>query len=88
MFLLVLSLGGMRGFEVVWTDLAALCYDMSYCEAAEDQTAVVLAHHGLIQGSSRNPGLLHDPNSWYHEFRYSILCLDPTLHKTTGTGRF
>ena len=24
MFLLVSSLGGMRGFEVVWTDLAAL----------------------------------------------------------------
>jgi hypothetical protein len=40
MFLLILSLGGMRGFEVVWTDIAALCYDMSYCEATEDQTAM------------------------------------------------
>jgi hypothetical protein len=55
MFLLVSSLGGMRGFEVVWTDLAALCYDMSYCEAAEDQTAVswpivgrFKARHGIL----------------------------------------
>ncbi len=40
MFLLVSSLGCMRGFEVVWTDLAALQYDLAYCEAAEDETAV------------------------------------------------
>jgi hypothetical protein len=40
MFLLVSSLGGMRGFKVVWRDLTTLCYDMSYCEAAEDQTAM------------------------------------------------
>ncbi len=40
MFLLVSSLGGMRGFEVVWTDLAALRYDLAYCEAAEDDSAV------------------------------------------------
>jgi hypothetical protein len=55
MFLLVLSLGGMQGFEVVWTNLAALCYDMSYCEAAEDETAVswpivggFKARHGVL----------------------------------------
>jgi hypothetical protein len=30
----------MRGFEVVWTNLASLRYDVSYCEAAEDDTAV------------------------------------------------
>jgi hypothetical protein len=40
MFLLVTSLGGMRGFEVVWTDLAALRYDLAYCEATEDDSAV------------------------------------------------
>jgi hypothetical protein len=40
MFLLVSSLGGMQGFEVVWTNLAALRYDLSYCEAAEDDTAI------------------------------------------------
>jgi hypothetical protein len=32
MFLLTSSLGGMRGFEVMWTDLAALRYDLTYCE--------------------------------------------------------
>jgi hypothetical protein len=40
MFLLVSSFGGMRGFEVVWTDLATLRYNVSYCESAEDKTAV------------------------------------------------
>ena len=30
MFLLVSCLGGMRGFEVVWTDLAALRYDVNF----------------------------------------------------------
>lgn len=40
MFLLVSSLGGMRGFEVMWTDLAALPYNLNYCEETEEQTAV------------------------------------------------
>jgi hypothetical protein len=40
MFLLVSSLGGMRGFEVMWTDLAALRYDLDYCVKVEDYTAV------------------------------------------------
>lgn len=40
MFLLVSCLGGMRGFEVMWTDLAALWYDLAHCEESEDFTAV------------------------------------------------
>ena len=40
MFLLVSCLGGMRGFKVVWMELAALQYDVAYCEAAEDELAV------------------------------------------------
>jgi hypothetical protein len=40
MFLLVSSLGGMRGFEVMWTDLAALRYDLNYCEESEDESAI------------------------------------------------
>jgi hypothetical protein len=40
MFFLVSSLGGMRGFEVAWTNLEALHCNVSYCEAAEDDTAV------------------------------------------------
>ncbi len=40
MFLLVSCLEGMRGFKVVWTDLAALWYDIAYCEAWENDTAV------------------------------------------------
>jgi hypothetical protein len=55
MFLLVSSLGGMRGSEVVWTDLAVLRYDLAYCEAAEDDSAVLWpivrrfkARHGVL----------------------------------------
>ena len=55
MFLLVSSLGGMRGFEVVWTNLAALRYDLSYCELREDDSAVswpivgrFKARHGVL----------------------------------------
>jgi len=40
MFLLVSCLGGMRGFEVMWTDLAALRYDVNYCNTLEDESAV------------------------------------------------
>lgn len=32
MFLLTSCLGGMRGYEVVWTDLAALIHDIERCE--------------------------------------------------------
>lgn len=40
MFLLVSCLGGMRGFEVMWTDLAALRYDLNHCKESEDFTGV------------------------------------------------
>jgi hypothetical protein len=40
MFLLVSCLGGMRGFEVMWTDLAALRYDLFYCEDKGDSSAI------------------------------------------------
>jgi hypothetical protein len=40
MFLLVTCLGGMRGYEAVWTDLAALRYDVEFCEMSDDYTAV------------------------------------------------
>ena len=40
MFLLLTCLGGMRGFEAVWTDLAALRYDIEYCESIDDYSAV------------------------------------------------
>ena len=35
MFLLVSGLGGMRGFEVMWTDLAALRYDLFFVKKEE-----------------------------------------------------
>ena len=35
-FPLLTCLGGMRGYEVVWTDLAALRYDVDYCESMDD----------------------------------------------------
>ena len=54
MFLLVSCLGGMRGFEVVWTDLVALRYDVFYCEELDDYDAIAWpivgrfkAHNGV-----------------------------------------
>jgi len=40
MFLLLPCLGGMQGYEAVWTDLAALKYDVEYCENMGDYTAI------------------------------------------------
>ena len=40
MFLLVSSLGGMCGFEVTWTDLSGLLYDLAYCKEREDYSAI------------------------------------------------
>ncbi len=40
MFLLVSCLGGLQGFKFVWTDLAALTYDIAHCKRAENDSAV------------------------------------------------
>ena len=55
MVLLLTCLGGMRGFEAVWTDLAALCYEVEYCERADDESGVAWpivgrfkSHHGRV----------------------------------------
>ena len=40
MLLLLTCLGGMRGYEAVWTDLAGLVYDLGFCEGSDDYTAV------------------------------------------------
>jgi hypothetical protein len=50
MFLLVSCLGGMQGFEVVWTDLAALRYDIAHCESAKDDSAVSWPIMGRFKG--------------------------------------
>ena len=55
MFLLVTSLGGMRGFEAVWTDLAALRYDVQYCEELEDYSGVAWPVVGRFKN---NDGIL------------------------------
>ena len=50
MFLLVTCLGGMRGFEAVWTDLGALRYDVSYCERLDDESAIAWPIVGRFKG--------------------------------------
>ena len=54
MFLLLTCLGGMRGYEAVWTDFAALKYDVDYCESLGDFSAIAWpivgrfkSHHGI-----------------------------------------
>ena len=39
-FFIVACTGGFRGYEVIWTDLAALRYDVKYCEERNDYSAV------------------------------------------------
>ena len=53
MFLLVSCLGGMRGYEVVWTDLGALNYDLDYCKSLNEVRSG-LASGGAIQGKRRS----------------------------------
>ena len=40
MFFLVCCLGGLGGYEGMWTDLAAFRYDVAYVEDLEDESAV------------------------------------------------
>jgi len=40
-FFIASCMGGFRGYEVVWTDLGALRYDMEYNEDRDDQSAVI-----------------------------------------------
>jgi hypothetical protein len=40
LFFIVACMGGFRGYEVVWTDLGALKYDIEYCENTDDYSAV------------------------------------------------
>lgn len=40
-FFIAACMGGFRGYEVVWTDLGALRYDISNCEDKDDYSAVV-----------------------------------------------
>jgi hypothetical protein len=40
LFFIATCIGGFRGYETVWTDLAALRYDVQYCEEQDDFTAV------------------------------------------------
>jgi hypothetical protein len=45
----------MQDFEVVWTDFAALTYDIAHCKSAKDDSAVYwlivghfIAQHGVL----------------------------------------
>lgn len=56
MFLLLTCLGGMRGYEAVWTDLAALKYDVEFCEEAEDYSAIAWPIVGRFKAHGNKPG--------------------------------
>lgn len=50
MSLLVTCLGGIQVFEDTLTDLAALRYDLLYCEELGDHSAVALSVVGCFKG--------------------------------------
>jgi hypothetical protein len=93
-FLLVLCLGGMRGFKVMWTDLAALRYDLDYCEETGDLSAVSWpivgrfeAHDGLL-GCYMIPIATNKPSyessSWSG---YNVLLVACTLMDRVMAGQ-
>ena len=56
MFLLVTCLGGMRGFEAVWTDAGALREDVMYAEEIEDESAVAWPIVGRFKAEGGQAG--------------------------------
>jgi len=56
---IIICLGGMRGYEAMWTDLGALRYDGAHCLDRKDELAVswsivgrFKAHNGVILTAS------------------------------------
>ena len=87
-FLLLTCLGVMRGYEVVWTDLDALWYDVAYCESMDDYSAVswpivgrFKAHDGVVRcymiliAGATTSGITFF--TWTHRFicRLGVECL-------------
>jgi hypothetical protein len=76
MFLLLTCLGGMRGYEAVWTDLAALRYDLEFCEHAEDYSGISwpivgrFKAHGGVAGCYMIP-IAGTTNSGIQFFRWT-----------------
>jgi hypothetical protein len=76
MFLLLTCLGGMRGYEAVWTDLAALRYDLEFCEHAEDYSGISwpivgrFKAHGGVAGCYMIP-IAGTTNSGIRFFRWT-----------------
>ena len=56
MFLLLTCLGGMRGYEAMWTDLSGLHYDVEYCEELDDFSAVSWPIVGRFKSHSGRAG--------------------------------
>ena len=71
MFFIVSCTGGFRGYEVVWTDLGALRYDMEYCEENGDSSAVAWP----VTGRFKN-----EKGAWNH-YNYMI-----PIAGVTGSG--
>ena len=79
MFLLVTCLGGMRGYEAVWTDLAMLSYDVEFCETAEDFEAVAWPIVGRFKARGHLSDCYHIPIAG---------TTDSGVHFFTWTQRF
>lgn len=50
MFFLLMSLGGIIGFEALWMDLREIRYDLAYCEELEDKKGVSWMVVGWFKG--------------------------------------
>eukprot|EP00956_Cyclotella_meneghiniana_P032054 scaffold86351_cov69-Cyclotella_meneghiniana.AAC.2 len=50
MFFIISCMGGFRSYEVLWTDLGALRYDIEYCDNIGDMSSVA----SLVTGRFKN----------------------------------
>ena len=61
MFFIISCYGGFRGYETVWTDLAALAYDLAYCEDNDDSSAVAWPVAGRFKNQRGRWGCYYIP---------------------------
>ncbi len=89
MFLLLTCLGGMRGYEAVWTDLVALRHNVGICESQDDYSAIAWPIVGRFKAHDGIAGCYMIPiagttNSGIHFFSWT----QRFVNRLASEGRF
>ena len=86
MLLLITCLGGMRGYEAVWTDLSALRYDMAQCCARDDESAVSWPIVGRFKARNGVLDCFMIPIAGTTQSGIKFFHLDTTVFRKVGCG--